>query len=318
MHARRRRSGQRKRFAPGPLAASLLVVGLIVAGCGDDESEPTPAASAERPDLAALPLGDDRHSESPRAGFVYSCRTDFDPNAPGAATEGPWINSRAGTWDAERKIVVPGEVDWPSEFEVAREGDRRLVTGNALPNTPTGEFPIPSDSDAYRYDRNPNRIAEQRISLRLPATPSESSEPSCMGGESGLLLNGAALFNAFDARGQDAVAHEVQDECDGHPQAQGVYHHHSQSSCIDDNFPGEGHSPLIGYALDGFGIYGHHGEDGEVLANDDLDACHGHRHEIEWDGDRAEMFHYHATYEFPYAVGCFRGEPAAITVTQPG
>ena len=73
---------------------------------------------------------------------------------------------------------------------------------------------------------------------------------------------------------------------------------------------GTGHSPLVGYALDGFGIYGHRGEDGEVVTNEDLDECHGHTHEIEWDGQTVEMYHYHATWEFPYVVGCFHGTNA--------
>ena len=90
-------------------------------------------------------------------------------------------------------------------------------------------------------------------------------------------------------------------------------HYHSQSECIDDNEPGQGHSPLIGYALDGFGIYGHHGEQGETLTNDDLDECHGHTHEIEWDGETASMYHYHATWD-PYTVSRFRGEPAQMQV----
>ena len=52
---------------------------------------------------------------------------------------------------------------------------------------------------------------------------------------------------------------------------------------------------------------GHRGEDGQVLTNDDLDECHGHTHEVEVDGEVVEAYHYHATWEFPYAVGCFHG-----------
>ena len=45
------------------------------------------------------------------------------------------------------------------------------------------------------------------------------------------------------------------------------------------------HSGLQGYAYDGFGIFGVYGEDGELLSTADLDECHGHTHEIEWDGE---------------------------------
>jgi hypothetical protein len=129
-------------------------------------------------------------------------------------------------------------------------------------------------------------------------------------GEVGVLLTGVVLFNAFDAGNLDAVAHEVQDKCQGHPQQAGVYHYHSLSTCledIEDSGAGE-HSNLIGYAFDGFGIYGHRGEDGQVLSTADLDECHGHTHTVEWDGEQVEMYHYHATWDFPYVVGCYRAE----------
>jgi hypothetical protein len=63
----------------------------------------------------------------------------------------------------------------------------------------------------------------------------------------------------------------------------------------------------MGYILDGFGIYGHHGEGGRELTSADLDECHGHTHPIEWDGQMVTMYHYHATWDFPYTVGCMRG-----------
>lgn len=46
------------------------------------------------------------------------------------------------------------------------------------------------------------------------------------------------------------------------------------------------------------------------MTNADLDECHGHTHTIDWDGARVAMYHYHATWEFPYVVGCFKGTPA--------
>jgi hypothetical protein len=91
-----------------------------------------------------------------------------------------------------------------------------------------------------------------------------------------------------------------------------VYHYHNLSPCATD--AALGHSALVGYALDGFGIYGHHGENGKALTNADLDVCHGHTHEIEWDGKTVEMFHYHATAEFPYTVSCFRGTAVRMNI----
>jgi hypothetical protein len=302
---------------------ALAALPLLGLGCdgddggGDSDTQATETTAAEPPDLTALPLGNDKFSDSPRRGYIYLCNEPMEGIAP-AANVGPWIDEQAGTWNAEQKPVVPGQVEWQSRFEIGEGGEIRGISGNDLPDHPTGEFPIPSDSEAYQYDRNPNQIVEQSFLLEFPYNPKVAAEPSCMGGEVGVLLTGVALFNGFDANGADAVAHEVQDDCNGHPQMEGVYHYHSQSSCVTDNKPGEGHSPLVGYALDGFGIYGHHGESGEVLTNEDLDECHGHTHTIQWNNNNpTELFHYHSTYEFPYTVSCFRGEPAAMMVVSP-
>jgi len=230
-----------------------------------------------------------------------------------------------GTWDATKKTVVDGSVTWPHSFTISIQGDQRIFTGNDLPDHPTGIYPISPSDDAYTYDRNPNSIREQSVTLSLPANPVVAAQPTCVGGEVGILLSGVVLFNAFDADGRDAPAHEVQDNCNGHPQVSGFYHYHNLSDCLEDN--ATGHSALIGYAFDGFGIYGYYGEDGDELTNTDLDECHGHTHVTEWDGQFVEMYHYHATHEFPYVVGCFKGTPAVRALsseagqggqTQPG
>jgi hypothetical protein len=128
-------------------------------------------------------------------------------------------------------------------------------------------------------------------------------------GPIGVMLTGAVLFNGLDAAGRDAAAHELQDRCGGHPQMQGQYHYHSLSPCADAGASTSAHSKLVGYALDGFGIYGLRGVGGKLLTNADLDVCHGHVHAIAWRGTNVRMFHYHATREYPYTLGCFRGIP---------
>ena len=261
-------------------------------------------------DLTHLEVGDGKYSTSPQAGYVFSCMTEF--NGGGATGTGSWMNAD-GTWDATKKAVVDGSVTWPHSFEITIQGDQRVFTGNNLPDHPTGNYPISPSDDAYSVDRNPNSISEQNISLSIPANPTAAAQPNCVGGEVGLMLSGVVIFNAFDAEGRDAGAHEVQDECDGHPQMSGFYHYHTLSDCFEDT--ASGHSALMGYAFDGYGIYGYYGEDGAEVTNEDLDECHGHTHVIEWDGQMVEMYHYHATHEFPYTVGCFHGTPSVRALT---
>ena len=39
-------------------------------------------------------------------------------------------------------------------------------------------------------------------------------------------MSGIPIYSAFDAGGRDAVATEVQDGCDAHPEITGQYHYH--------------------------------------------------------------------------------------------
>ena len=254
----------------------------------------------------SLPLGDGKVSSGPKRGYLFSCQQRFNPNAPGAHARGPWIGS--GSWDPSGKPAVGGSVSWPSSIRIALEGSKRVVRSNSLPDHKTGTYPIARGTEAYKYDRNPNRISSRNIVLTLPANPEPAAGATCVPmGMIGFMLSGAALFNAVDAAGRDAPAHEIQDKCNGHPERGGQYHYHNLSPCISSK--GSGHSKLIGYALDGFGIYGTRGEGGKTLTNASLDACHGHSHVIEWDGKQVEMYHYHMTAGYPYSIGCFRGKP---------
>lgn len=136
-----------------------------------------------------------------------------------------------------------------------------------------------------------------------------AAKPGCLPmGTIGIALSGAVFFNALDADKRDAVANEILDVCEGHPQQQGQYHYHHNSPCFDQGKEGE-HSPLSGYALDGFGIYGARGEDGNILTNNDLDECHGHTGSaFDRLGQSINEYHYHINNEFPYTPGCFKGE----------
>jgi hypothetical protein len=265
-----------------------------------------------------LPLGDGKVSSGPKVGYVFSCQQRFNPNAPGAQASGDWLGKT--TWNPEKKPYVRGSVSWPSAITIQVEGSERVVRANNLPSHPTGIFPIQRDDPAYQYDRNPGRITEQDIVLKLPAVPSAAAKPSCVPmGMVGFSTTNVAIFNALDARGDDAPAHEIQDKCGGHPQQTGQYHYHNLSPCLEDaRSQSGGHSDLVAYAADGFGLFGKYGANGKQVTNADLDGCHGHSHTIEWDGTAQNIYHYHMTEAYPYTVGCFKGTPVSLPDTGMG
>jgi len=251
-----------------------------------------------------VPLGDNKYVTSgPKKGYVYLCNVNKETGA-GAGTDGPWISG--GSWNFLNKISVSGNVSWPNAtFVSSVTGTNRVITGNDLPIThTTGLFPIASNDQAYQYDRNPNSISAQNINVTIPANPTYSNTPYCMGGEVGIMNSGVALFNSFDAELRDAPAHELQDKCGGHPQKTGEYHYHGMSNCFTDINV----ATVLGFAYDGFPITGPMVAKDKYLTTEDLDECHGITSEIKLNGVSTVTYHYVMTQDFPYSVSCFRGK----------
>ena len=311
---------------------------IVLAGCGGakvtatESAYPSAAASADAPPAAsggyattpasrgpinpaAIPLGDGYRSTTPKVGYVDSCGIG---GGGGATAVGPWIDERAHTWNSLTKPAVEGSVSWPdARFSVARSGSSRVIRTNDLPRGHTsGVFPIAAGDPAHRYDMNPNRIAPQSIDWKITASPTMAAKATCTGGGAiGVLMDGVVLFNALDGQGRDAGAHEILDKYQGHPDAGDTYHHHEVPTFMIDN--ASGRSTLVGYALDGFGIYVERDADGALLTNSALDACHGRTSRVLWNGRVTDIYHYVATIEYPYTIGCFRGTPISSGVTMP-
>jgi len=252
-----------------------------------------------------LPVGDNLYSsDSPKKGYVYACAgyaQNMQSSQGGAGKRGPWF---VGTtqYNLSKKIHVKGSVMWQAQFSNKISGNIRSIITNDLPDHPTGVFPISPSDPAYAFDRNPNSIKGQTFTYSLPASPSYG-DPSCIGGQVGVMLTGVALFSGFDAAGRDAGAWEVQDSCDGHPEKDGIYHYHTLSSCIKDISV----KTVIGFALDGFPITGPQVGANNILATSDLDECHGITSQVVLDGKNVTTYHYVMTQDFPYSVSCYHG-----------
>ena len=183
--------------------------------------------------------------------------------------------------------------------------DYFIVHSDGIPDHETGPFP-----NAH----NPNTIRRQNYTFKIPRHPKLSDTISRTPmGPIGVAINGVPFYNPYTREGRDAALNEVFDECCGHPDPMGRYHYHIYPKCIHTSFkdqPGT-HSGLIGYAFDGFPIYGPQGENGKPPT--DLDECNGHT-----DADRG--YHYHVTSKFPYILGGYHGvpEPANFDHRRPG
>jgi hypothetical protein len=268
------------------------------------------AATSAKLDPTALPLHDGDYATSPQQGLVFICDPhQFEQtNGPGAKAQGDWVNAAAKTYDITKKIFVQGTVYFPNaELTITPTGTERLIVGNGLPvGVPTGVFPVQANDPAYQYDPNPNSITAQNISFSIPRNPTVNSQPSCTYKRIGITLDGIALHLPFDSQGRDELAYQLQDTCTGAPEPGGSYHRHALGECLPHI-----HEPvaLVGYALDGFGIYSPFDQDGNELVSADLDECHGTTSDVPWEGQTVNMYHYVMTRDFPYTVACFRGTP---------
>jgi hypothetical protein len=121
-------------------------------------------------------------------------------------------------------------------------------------------------------------------------TCEESLKVICTGGEEDILYN---LFL---------------DNCGGHARP---YHYHNELACYynhNTTAPLNGHSPIVGLALDGHAVYGIY--ESTFVTPTDLDACNGHMGPVpvdeEWDVPTGTtVYHYHTTLDFPFTLGCY-------------
>ena len=136
----------------------------------------------------------------------------------------------------------------------------------------------------------------------IPVTPVRSATSAPLGRNVvGLALNGV---NFDPPAPTDAILSNYTiaalDDCGGHVNPVTGYHYHAATGCHETVEQGDGHAPLIGYGLDGHGIYALTGDDG--AEPEDLDACRGHE-------DAVRGYHYHvASAGENLLVACFDGE----------
>jgi len=244
------------------------------------------------------------------------------------------LHKQNSSWIKDGKIIVkgiptvPGSVSMKHEFGMKKTNTYRHLYGNGIPNHPMGVYPIVPGSLAYDIYSScpvqgyPNAAAipvyPYNMSIYLPLKPKVNKIPTCLASQESLAIGistqtGAvwhvevAVNPVFQA--VDPSAALPTDLCWGHPYY-GQYHYHGYSwKCFPNQGSADVHSPLYGYAMDGFAIYGPRSEGGKWVKNEDLDECHGHTHKLNWDGEMLSIYHYHLNNEYPYSIGCYRGTP---------
>jgi len=131
----------------------------------------------------------------------------------------------------------------------------------------------------------------------VPAANGMSAKTNFFRGAIAVAANGIPIFNPIknDGRTDTFLAGEL-DEYGGHCGRADDYHYHVAPWHLAERL---GPGMPLGYALDGYPIYGLAEPDGSTVNG--LDSFHGHT-------STAGEYHYHASKSYPYINGGFHGE----------
>ncbi|MDO6462374.1 YHYH protein [Granulosicoccaceae sp. 1_MG-2023] len=135
----------------------------------------------------------------------------------------------------------------------------------------------------------------------IPVTPVAADATGSLSAQIGLALTG--IHMTASAPVEDILANytiAAFDDCGGHVNPTEGYHYHAATGCSEVASSDDGHAGLIGYALDGYGIYGLLDADGNEPEG--LDECRGQVDEV-------RGYHYHAAGAGENLfIGCFHGK----------
>ena len=352
------------------LASTFLACALVACDDTDDDGETRAdaqmmnSADAEAPtsDAGDEPMGDAAANPMADAAVDPVADAAVDPVADAApmpvadAGEMPPVDDcpQAALMLDVAAAPGPGVEGLSPSLTATCEGDSFVVTTNGIP--------------PYTYEHPRIALFEEVKTWRIPRNPQLADVITYPSGPHGIerigfAVNGLQAFTpiegAMPAQFQfgDPVSNGLTNNCGGHSAAQNLgYHYHQlHQACLDTASTGTAEpwtndvddsvpSPVVGFAADGFPIYGPYecadadcatvvelqsgyqlvaGGDSVTCAYKDyeyvpvaddptvLDECNGH---VGPGGD----YHYHLTATYPHQTACFRGTPDPSIVQRPG
>ncbi|CTQ48540.1 YHYH protein [Jannaschia donghaensis] len=201
------------------------------------------------------------------------------------------------------------EAGFDDDVSVTCEDGQALIASDTYPDHPmmTGilgtneQVPVP---------------AEDYVSP-IPLQPVLGSEPHTRDAALGVAVNGVPIYDytaggemtladlAEHQTAQDTVLTRQLDICGGHAGRGDDYHYHATPTCMIEQMPNAGPGAILGWAFDGYPIYGDANPDGTSIAAGDLDVCNGQP-------DAVFGYRYHTSEDAPYIVQCLMGEVTAM------
>jgi hypothetical protein len=179
-----------------------------------------------------------------------------------------------GAWDLLNLALTPSAFALTGNVRITIESPFRYVRSNGIPDHATGQFPNAG---------NPNTMSEQNYVFRMPLVGAYASTTTALHmSPFGVAINGVPFdpgANEYWHRDRNSGwQYEAMflgpqlglDQNNAHVQPNGAYHYHGIPTALLDRLRQVNRPVLIGYAADGFPIYGPYGYKNPKDANSGL------------------------------------------------
>jgi hypothetical protein len=250
------------------------------------------------------------------AGLGLLAITALNATPAGATTK-----SIYGDSTSQSEAVAIKRVHWTSNVAVTYANGSWTFKSDGLPSSTfvASNYAVPSNPLAVTATGATIRssssvLTDQNYDYTLPLVPKYAKTTTTTNqGPIGFLLDGAALYNPYEANHstvatadnfvttRSGVTASFLDDCDGHPGPGGQYHYHGLPSClvayatsgskaqvasvtstsgsstsaVDEDNAAAKKPVILGFAFDGYGIYDNVAMNGSTIPVSALDACNG-------------------------------------------
>jgi hypothetical protein len=207
-----------------------------------------------------------------------------------------YVANAAGTSTAVSTIAAVKAAKWNPTVKLTYSSKSIIMQPTGIPNhARDAYYAVPKAGVVVPDATTANIIADptkaQAYKFTIPTTPKYSAKVTSTSlGSIGVMISGAVLYNPFEGDGKTVamannftvtnsagITASFVDKCAGHPTPdKGAYHYHGLPNCVTakvDKVSKPSH--IIGFALDGFPIYGDRDNKGKQVTAKNLDQCNG-------------------------------------------
>jgi YHYH protein len=271
----------------------------------------------------------------------------LSPSLASASTKHPYgVSTRQSEAAALRQVkwtsnvtISVGRGSWTFKSD-GLPASRFVATNYAVPANP-----LNVSATGANVVASATVLQDQNYDYTLPTTPVYSKTVTTANqGPIGFLLDGAALFNPYEANHATVATNDnfiatvngtsasFLDSCDGHPGPGGQYHYHGLPACLVSYATGGSSTVtsvtslsakttsavrevnaasrrpvILGFAFDGYGIYDNVAMNGKTVPVSSLDSCNGIFSPVP--GYRHGVYHYvlENVKGARSSIGCYHG-----------